>query len=263
MPIAEETKDFFDVRGKVAFVPGGYGDLGKAIVQNLCKRGVKVALSGRSPEKGEAFANEIRNKGYEACALPCDVKSVSAINDSVDAVVEKYGALDFLINCVVIQREQAILEVTEEAFDDVYQSNLKSAMFLAQAAARYQIAGRKGGKQVHLLSVRSKLGIRGHGYSAYCSTKGGLVMLLKQHAMELAPHRINVNGVAPTFVDSTMLDPLRNNPGFLEKALARNPLGYLATPDDVAGPTVFLCSPAADYITGQVVYVDGGITSSQ
>jgi NAD(P)-dependent dehydrogenase (short-subunit alcohol dehydrogenase family) len=132
-----------------------------------------------------------------------------------------------------------------------------------QAAAKHQIAAGKGGKQVHLLSVRSILGIRGRGYSAYCSTKGGLVMLVKQHAMELAPHRINVNGVAPTFVDSQMLDPLRNDPGFLDRAMARNPLGYLADPEDVAGPSIFFCSRAANYITGQILYVDGGITASQ
>ena len=88
-------------------------------------------------------------------------------------------------------------------------------------------------------------------------------MLVKQHAMELAPHRINVNGVAPTFVDSQMLDPLRKDRGFLAKALERNPLGYLAVPEDVAGPTIFLCSRAADYINGQILYVDGGITASQ
>jgi NAD(P)-dependent dehydrogenase (short-subunit alcohol dehydrogenase family) len=180
-----------------------------------------------------------------------------------DAVVDEYGSLDYLVNCVGIQREQPILEVTEEAYDDVYESNLKSAMFLAQAAAKHQVAAGRGGKQVHLLSVRSKLGIRGRGYSAYCSTKGGLVMLVKQHAMELAPHRINVNGVAPTFVDTEMLKPLLKTDGFLDMAMARNPLGYLATPDDVAGPALFFLSRAADYITGQVLYVDGGITASQ
>ena len=196
-------------------------------------------------------------------ALALDVHSVAEIHDAAAAVVDEYGSLDYLINCVGIQREQPILEVTEEAYDDVFQSNLKSAMFLAQASAKHQIAAGKGGKQVHLLSVRSKLGIRGRGYSAYCSTKGGLVMLVKQHAMELAPHRINVNGVAPTFVDTEMLKPLLKTEGFLEMAMARNPLGYLATPDDVAGPTLFFLSRAGDYITGQTLYVDGGITASQ
>ena len=263
MKMKAATKDFFELSGKVAFVPGGYGDLGKAIVYGLSERGVKVAVAGRSLEKGQALANDILKKGFEASAFALNVQSVAEIREAVDFVVERYATVDFLVNCVGIQREQQILDVTEEAFDEVYQSNLKSAMFLAQAVAKHQIKAAKGGKQVHLLSVRSMLGIRGRGYSAYCSTKGGLVMLVKQHAMELAPHRINVNGLAPTFVDSRMFDPLRKNPEFLEKALARNPLGYLAVPEDVAGPAIFLCSPAADYITGQILYVDGGITASQ
>jgi gluconate 5-dehydrogenase len=257
------SRDFFGLIGKVAFLPGGYGDLGRAIARRLAERGARVVVAGRRLDKGQALAAEIRAAGGEASALALDAQSAGEIPEAVDAVVERYGAVDILVNCIGIQREQPILEVTEEAFDEVYRANLKAAMFLAQAAARHQVAAGKGGKQVHLLSVRSQLGIRGRGYSAYCSTKGGLVMLVKQHAMELAPHRINVNGVAPTFVDSRMFDPLRGDPGFLERALARNPLGYLATPEDVADPAVFFCSAAADYITGQVLYVDGGITASQ
>jgi gluconate 5-dehydrogenase len=257
------TQKYFELGRKVAFVPGGYGDLGKAIVYGLCERGAKVIVAGRSLKKGQSLADDIRKRGGEAEALVLNVLSVDEIRKAVDSVVDRHGTIDILVNCIGIQREQPILEVTEEAFDEVYRSNLKSAMFLAQAVAKHQIANGKGGKHVHLLSVRSMLGLRGRGYSAYCSTKGGLVMLVKQHAMELAPHKINVNGVAPTFVDSQMLDPLRKVQGFLAKALERNPLGYLAVPEDVAGPTIFFCSRAADYITGQILYVDGGITASQ
>ncbi len=263
MSLQKQAAKHFELKGKAAFVPGGTGDLGKAIVYGLCGMGVKVALAARNIDKCRAVADDIRQKGGEALALALDAHSVAEIRDAADAVAEHYGSLDYLVNCIGIQREQPILEVSEEAFDEVYQSNLKSAMFLAQAAAKHQIAAGKGGKQVHLLSVRSKLGIRGRGYSAYCSTKGGLAMLVKQHAMELAPHRINVNGVAPTFVDTEMLKPLLKTQGFLDTAMARNPLGYLAAPDDVAGPTLFLLSRAADYITGQILYVDGGITASQ
>ena len=257
------TINYFELGRKVALVPGGYGDLGKAIVYGLCERGVKVVVAGRRLEKAQALADDIRRRGGEASALVLNVQSVEETRKAVDSTVDRYGSVDILINCIGIQREQPILEVTEEAFDEVYRSNLKSAMFLAQAVAKHQIAAGKGGKHVHLLSVRSMFGLRGRGYSAYCSTKGGLVMLVKQHAMELAPHKINVNGVAPTFVDSQMLDPLRKDPGFLDKALERNPLGYLAVPEDVAGPAIFFCSRAADYITGQILYVDGGITASQ
>lgn len=185
------------------------------------------------------------------------------IQKSVDAVVEKYGQIDILMNCVGIQREQPMTEVSEEAFDEVYEVNLKASMFLAQAAARYQIDRGQGGKQVHLLSVRSQLGLRARGYSAYCATKGALVMLIKQHAMELAPHNITVNGVAPTFVYTEMIRHVMENEEFRTQLLSRIPLGRIADPKDIVGPSVFFCSAASDFVTGQTLYVDGGITASQ
>ncbi len=112
-------------------------------------------------------------------------------------------------------------------------------MFLAQAVAKHQIAAGRGGRQVHLLSVRSQLGIRDRGYSAYCSTNGGMVMLIKQHAMELAPQGITVNGVAPTFVYTKMIRHVMENPDFRDKLLERIPLGRIADPKDVVGPALF------------------------
>jgi NAD(P)-dependent dehydrogenase (short-subunit alcohol dehydrogenase family) len=141
--------------------------------------------------------------------------------------------------------------------------NLKAAMFLAQAAARQQIAGGRGGAQIHLLSVRAQLGLRGRGYSAYTATKGGLVMLVRQHASELAVHGITVNGVAPTVVRTEMARHWLENPDAKAQVLGRIPLGRVADPKDVAGAAVFFASPAASFITGQVLYVDGGITASQ
>jgi gluconate 5-dehydrogenase len=164
---------------------------------------------------------------------------------------------------VGIQREQMLMEVTEETFDEVYETNLKSAMFLAQAVARDQIARGKGGRQIHLLSVRSQLALRGRGYSAYCATKGGLVMLVKQHAMELAPHGITVNGVAPTFIQSDRIRPHLEKPEFRDFILERNPLGRIGDPLEVAGQVIAFAAPAGSYMTGQVVYIDGGVTASQ
>ena len=260
---ASELADLNDVKGKVAYLPGGYGGLGEAIAWGLTLRGACVVVSGRSKEKAQGLASQLTAHGMEAMGISMDVKSVPEIKDSVDAVVEKFGAVDILVNCVGIQREELLLDVTEEAYDDVYQSNLRSAMFLAQATARHQVAAGKKGKQVHLLSVRAKLGLRHRGYSAYCSTKGGLVMLIKQHAMELAPHGINVNGVAPTFVYTEMIRHVMENPEFKKQLFDRIPLGRIADPKDVVGPVLFFCSPASDFVTGQTIYVDGGITASQ
>jgi NAD(P)-dependent dehydrogenase (short-subunit alcohol dehydrogenase family) len=168
-----------------------------------------------------------------------------------------------LVNCVGIQREQALLDVTEEAFDEIYQVNLKSAMFLGQAVARQQIVQGSGGRQIHLLSVRSQLALRGRGYSGYCATKGGLAMLVKQHAMELAPHNITVNGVAPTFIRSERIRHHLEREGFRDFILERNPLGRIGDPLEVVGQIIAFAAPAGSYITGQIVYIDGGVTASQ
>ena len=258
-----ELAGLFDARGKVAYLPGGYGGIGEAITWGLAMSGAKIVISGRSREKAEGFAQELKKAGFDAFGLAADVKSIAETRDAVDFVVERYGSVDILINCVGIQREQPILEVTEEAFDEVYRVNLKSAMFLGQAVARHQIKMKKGGKQVHLLSVRAQLGLRGKGYSAYCTTKGGLVMLIRQHAMELAPHHVNVNGIAPTFVFTEMIRQEMEDKAFRDKLIERIPLGRIADPKDVVGPVLFFSTPASDFITGQILYVDGGITASQ
>jgi NAD(P)-dependent dehydrogenase (short-subunit alcohol dehydrogenase family) len=257
-----ELSGLFDLTGEVAYLPGGYGGIGEAIAWGMAINGATVVIGGRNGDKSQSLATQIKDAGFKASARTIDVTSVSEISASVDSIVEEFGKLDILMNCVGIQIEQPLLEVTEEAFDDVYEVNLKASMFLAQAAARHQIEN-GGGRQVHLLSVRSQLGLRGRGYSAYCATKGGLVMLIKQHAMELAPHNITVNGIAPTFVFTEMIRHVMENDEFRQGLLDRIPLGRIANPTDIVGPAVFFCAPASGFVTGQTLYVDGGITASQ
>lgn len=258
-----ELASLFDLSGKVALLPGGYGGIGEAIAWGLAQRGADVVLAGRSQGKAETLARSIRAAGHKAHGIALDAGRVSAIERAVDAVAGRFGTIDILVNCVGTQIEEPIGQVTEKAFDQVVSINLKAAMFLAQAVARHQIAAGRGGKQMHLLSVRSRLGLRDRGYSAYCSSKGGLVMLIKQHAMELARHRINVNGVAPTFVYTPMIRHVMENDAFRKQLLARIPLGRIADPKDVVGAALFFASPASDFVTGQILYVDGGITASQ
>ncbi len=253
----------FDLRGKSVYVPGGYGGIGEAIAWGLSIAGARVAISGRDEAKAQSVVAALRAAGHDAFGLAMDAHSVSDMQQSVDLVAREFGALDILVNCVGIQREQTLLEVTEEAFDEVVQVNLKAAMFLAQAVARKQMAGGQGGRQVHLLSVRSQLGMRGRGYSAYCSSKGGLVMLIRQHASELAPHGITVNGIAPTVVRTEMARHWLDNPQTRQQVLDRIPLGRVADPQDVVGPALFFAAPASAFVTGQILYIDGGITASQ
>ena len=258
-----ELSNLFDVRDKVVFMSGGYGGIGEAVAWALALAGAHVTVAGRSAEKAQRLADALSDRGLSAGGVALDAESVSSIRDTVGGVARRHGRIDVLVNCVGIQREEPLLEVTEDAWDQVCRVNLKAAMFLAQAVARHQISAGKGGRQVHLLSVRSQLGLRDRGYSAYCSTKGGMVMLIRQHAMELARDGITVNGVAPTFVHTEMIRHVMENPEFRNRLLERIPLGRIADPRDVVGPVMFFCSEASGFVTGQIMYVDGGITASQ
>ncbi len=261
------AQQLFGLQDRVAFVAGGYGDIGSAVARGLAAAGARVAVAGRDGSQARALAATLQAEGHDALGLAMDAHRVAEINETTDRVAAHFGHLDLLVNCVGIQREERLAQVSEEAFDEVVQINLKAAMFLAQAAARHQVAavraGRVPGRQVHLLSVRAQLGLRDRGYSAYCATKGAMVMLIKQHAVELSAHGIGVNGVAPTVVRGEMARHWLDNPVTRKQVLERIPLGRVAEPEDVVGATLFFCSPAAAFVTGQVLYVDGGLTATQ
>jgi NAD(P)-dependent dehydrogenase (short-subunit alcohol dehydrogenase family) len=249
--------------GKVAFVAGGTGVLGEAISLGLARAGVKVAVGGPDDARLHEVTASVVTSGGEAKAVAFDARSVKDIGRAVDGVCDLFGRCDILVNSVGIHREQLLLEATEDSYDSVIDLNLKAAMFLGQAVARRQVQAGQGGRHVHLLSVRAKLALQGKGYSSYTSSKGGLLMLVKQHAVELAQHRITVNGVAPTFVKSDMAQHLLKDPVASAKLLERIPMGRIADPEDVVGPTLFFCGPGADFVTGQILYVDGGLTACQ
>jgi NAD(P)-dependent dehydrogenase (short-subunit alcohol dehydrogenase family) len=248
---------------KVALITGGYSGLGKAISIGLAAQGARIAVAGIEGVPAAEFAEGLRAKGADVYAVTFDVTSVDDTRQMVDRVVDHFGSLDILVNCVGVNREQKADEVTEDVWDNVIAVNLKGAMFQAQAAANHMIRQGTGGKQVHIGSVRTQLALRGRGYAAYCATKGGLGMLCKQLAAEWAPHRINVNVVAPTFVNTEMSARMLADPAFYQSLVSRIPLGRIAEPEDVMQAVLFFVSPASDFITGQTLYVDGGITATQ
>ena len=253
----------FDLAGKTAFVPGGYGEIGSAIALAFAEHGASVAVAGRDERKAKSLAERLRASGHRAVGLALDATNVAAIEATVARTVDEWGPIDILMNCIGKNQEQKIAEVTEETFDDIWRTNLKSAMFLAQAVARRQIAMGRGSKHIHLLSVRAQLGMARNGYSAYCASKGGLVMLVKQHASELAAHGICVNGVAPTVVATEAARNWFADEERYRRLLERIPLGRVAQPADIAGAALFFASAASDFVTGQVLYLDGGLTATQ
>ncbi|HXP60061.1 MAG TPA: SDR family oxidoreductase [Dongiaceae bacterium] len=255
--------DLLRLDGKVALVTGGYGGIGESVSRSLAAVGAKVAIAGRNRGKAGAAAAAIRELGHDAYAATFDALSVPETQRMADEVANHFGALDILVNCVGINREEKAEDFSEEQFDFILDVNLKGAMFQAQAAARHMIRQGLGGKQVHIGSVRTQIALRGRGYAAYCASKGGLGILCKQLAAEWAPHRINVNVVAPTFTRTDLVAGMLSDPQFYNALVARIPLGRIAEPDDVRNAVLFFASPASDFITGQTLYLDGGITATQ
>ena len=255
-------EQIFRLDGKVALVTGGYGGIGTSVSRGLAEAGARVAVSGHNGDKAAACADALRRGGHDAFSAVFDSRSVEETRRMVDEVAAHFGALDILVNCVGLNREEKSDEVTEEMFDEVLEVNLKGAMFQAQAAARHMIQ-QGGGKQVHIGSVRTLLALRGRGYAAYCASKGGLATLCKQLAAEWAPHQINVNVVAPTFVRTPQVGHMLSDPQFYNALIARIPLGRIAEPEDVWNAVLFFVSSASNFITGQTLYLDGGITATQ
>ena len=262
-PVVSTPDRLFRLDGKVALVTGGYGGIGEVVSRGLVRAGARVAIAGHNAGKAAACAEVLRQDGGDSYAVTFDSLSVAETRRMVDDVAGHFGRLDILVNCVGLNREEKAEDVTEEMFDQVVDVNLKSAMFQAQAAARHMIRQGSGGKQVHIGSVRTQLALRGRGYAAYCASKGGLAILCKQLAAEWAPHRINVNLVAPTFVRTEQVAHMLSDPQFYNNLIARIPLGRIAEPEDVWNAILFFVSPASDFITGQTLYLDGGITATQ
>jgi NAD(P)-dependent dehydrogenase (short-subunit alcohol dehydrogenase family) len=255
---------FFRLDEKVALVTGGYGGIGSAVSKGLAAAGARVAVAGRDAEKAQACAKTIQDAGGVAEPAVFDALSAADTRRMVDEVAARWGRLDILVNTVGgNQRAELADDVTEDGFGHVINLNLTSAMFQSQASARYMIAGGRGGKQVHIGSVRSLLALRGKGFSAYCAAKGGLSILCKQLAAEWAPHNITVNMVSPTFVRTPQGERFLTDPAFYQSVVGRIPLGRIGETEDVVGAVLFFVSPASSFVTGQTLYLDGGITATQ
>jgi len=254
-------REIFSLEGKTALVAGGAGGIGCAISAGLASFGASVAIGDRDDEQASAAAASLPLNGGKAIGVGFDAVDVGSVGNMVEAVVTKLGRVDIFVNCVGTQIEAPAEEYSEADWDTIIDVNLKSAFFLSQAVAKTQIA-KGGGKHIHISSVRSALGIH-RGYVGYCASKGGMNLMIKQLATEWAKHGITVNGIAPTFIRTELVAPYLEDENFYNALVSRIPLGRVGEPTDVAGLALYLAVPASNFVTGQVIFIDGGVTACQ
>lgn len=246
----------FDLSGKVAVVTGGGTGLGEGMAAGLAGAGALVVLASRRKDVVERAAAKIRATGGKAEGVFLDVTQIHGLPAFFDGVLERHGGLDILVNNAGTNRRNPALEYREQDWDTVMNLNLKSVFFCCQAAARI-MKERGGGKIVNTASLSSA--IASTNQSAYSPSKAGVRMLTMQLAFELAPYRINVNAIGPGWFRTPLNEDLFRNETWARGATALIPWGRTGTPEDLAGAAVFLASRASDYVTGQVIYVDGGM----
>ncbi|WP_354685001.1 glucose 1-dehydrogenase [Cupriavidus necator] len=242
--------------GKTALVTGSASGIGRAIAIRLAQEGAGVVLAvHRDDERAQQAAQAVRDTGGNAWLVAGDVGRVADITRMMDQALAAAGGIDVLVNNAGIELRVPFLEMTEA--DRVLDINLKGPCFLAQAFARHRRDAGAGGRIINISSVHEDLSFP--HFTSYCASKGGLRMMMRNLAIELAPLGITVNNIAPGAIGTAMNQDVQAQPAALRGLLANIPLRRLGTPEDVAALAAFLASSDADYITGATMLIDGGL----
>jgi len=254
-------EDLFRLDGKVAVVIGGAGGIGEIMALGLAQYGAKVAVASRNIEKLKAVAQKIRSETKsEAEAFSVDVTERQSVVKLVSEVVSRFGTVDILVNAQGVNLKRDAVGFPVEDWDLMFNVNVKGTMLSCSEFGRVMIE-KKRGKVINLSSVRGIRATLWGGNEGYCATKGAVDMITRSLASEWAPYNINVNAIAPSLIYTELAATTLRDPERLQKYLANVPLKRVGQPRDLVGACIFLASPASDFITGQILYLDGGLTA--
>jgi gluconate 5-dehydrogenase len=250
--------DLFSVSGQVVLVSGGSRGIGRAIAEGFAQRGARVIITGRNQATLEQTVTAVTAAGTNVQSLVCDVAQPAAIELLVERVMRDCGRVDTLINSAGVNRRKSAVTVTEEDYDYILDINLKGAFLLSQAVGRHMIQQRSG-SQINIASLATDRPLK-HA-APYAMSKAGLGQMTRSLAMEWGPHGVRVNAIAPGFIVTDLTRKMWTDAKMQAWAKANTPEGRLGQPQDLVGVALFLASPAAAFLTGQILYVDGGFSA--
>ena len=247
--------NLFSLEGRVALVTGAGRGIGRGIAEGLAAQGARVVCAARTRDQLDDAVRTIQAAGGEALAVEVDVARMASLDEAVAATLTQFGQIDILVNNAGMNIREPIDEVAEEHFDNIVDVNLKGLYFLSQRVGREMMRHRRG-KIINIGSLTTGYALA--KVSVYTATKGAVGQLTKVQAVEYGPHNIQVNAICPGFVVTHLTEKLWADDTMRAWGEGRCALGRLATPEDMIGTAAFLAAPASDYVTGQVIYVDGG-----
>jgi NAD(P)-dependent dehydrogenase (short-subunit alcohol dehydrogenase family) len=251
--------DMLSLKGKVAVVTGGSSGLGVTFAQALAEVGANIVLAARRIDKMNEVRDDLTRLGVKVRSVKCDVSDQEQVQSLVDETLKTFGRLDIIVNNAGVAAMSPATEIAIEEWNRVVSVNLTGTFLCARTAAK-QMMKRGGGKIINIASIYGAVGDV-FPASPYYATKGAVINLTRDLAVEWAPFKINVNAIAPGFFPSEMTEGIFQDPHYLEYINKQTPLGRTGNPDDLKGAIVFLASQASDYVTGQTLFVDGGWTS--
>ncbi len=248
------------LKNKVALVTGAASGIGKAIALRFAQEGAHVAVNTHPGGKhgGADAMADILALNPAALTVAANVDNRSDVEAMIQQIVAKFGRLDIVVNNAGIEIKRPFLDITDDEWTRVISVNLYGGFLVSQIAARQMVRQGPGGKIIFISSVHEDIPFV--GYTPYCASKGGIRMLMRNLAMELAEHRINVNNIAPGAIATPINQAVLQDPAALKAALSEIPWGRFGTPEEVASVAVFLASNESNYVTGSTYYVDGGLT---